>query len=380
MASSSLPRAPRTTPGMLRVLGWTSAGAGALGALALFGCGGLGERARSGCPAGEVCSAETPDGLRFYGASIEGSLSNAPQPMALGGTQTVRFEDARASRPLPVHTTVTSAPDVLEVLSSSNGSAVLRAGTEGATHMRVVNPAGELLDRVAIRTMAIDHVAIAHPLVSNPTREIAFAVGQQHVGVALVGSGGTRLVDTGMTFGAASVDLSVAAGSWDAVELQLPAGGATFSVTSAGHTYDLTVPAAGTIDDIGVNPFLLDQEIVPSLEPLEVNSGGVICFDLLWHERAVVGADEAFTYRVDGVAQEGTDTVGCLGLPDLATATVTIEVTAAGLTRTFTAAVVRNDPSMALSGPLTLPQRGAFGERASLLRGLELPVLSPRGI
>jgi hypothetical protein len=384
MASSNLDRtcvsSPLSSPAT-KLGGWLAAGTSAASLLALLGCGGLGDRAMTGCPEGEVCSDATPDGLRFFGASIEGTVSNTAQPMAVGGTQTLRFEDARSeTRALPPHTTVSSAPEVIEVVTSSNGSAVLRAVAQGEARVRVTEPSGPLLDRITVRAHPLDRVSLAHPLFANPTRELAYTPGMHSIGVALRAVDGTRLVDQSLVVTDASVEVTTVAGRWDGFDLQLPAEGATITVRTAGRTFDVAIPVAGAIDDIVVNPFLLGTMVLPSADPLRVEEGGILCFDLLSGERVVIGSDSSFTYRIDGVLVDGSDTLGCVGMPEALGETVTVEVSAAGLTRTFVAGVEPRPDPMALvsSGAVVLPTYGELGERARGLRGL--PVLGASGL
>jgi hypothetical protein len=383
MASSNPDRSLVPSRRTAKVGGWLGASASTASLLALLGCGGLGDRAMTGCPEGEVCSDATPDGLRFFGASIEGTLSNTAQPMAVGGTQSLRFQDARsATRALPPHTTVSSAPGVIEVVTSSNGAAVLRAASQGEARVRVIEPSGPLLDRITVRAHPLDRVSLAHPLFANPTRDLAYVPGMRSIGVALRAADGTRLVDESLVLMDATVDVTTVAGRWDGFELQVPTEGATLTVTTAGRTFDVAVPAAGAIDDIVVNPFLLGTMILPSVDPLRVEEGGILCFDLLSSDRVVIGSDATCTYRIDGVLVDGSDTFGCVGMPEMLGDTVTVEVSAAGLTRTFVAGVEPRTDTMALvsSGSFVLPTYGQLGERATRLRGLPVRDLPMRDL
>jgi hypothetical protein len=67
-------------------------------------------------------------------------------------------------------------------------------------------------------------------------------------------------------------------------------------------------------------------------------------------------------------------------MPEALGETVTVEVSAAGLTRTFVAGVEPRTDTMALvsSGAVVLPTYGELGERARGLRGL--PVLGASGL
>jgi hypothetical protein len=143
----------------------------------------------------------------------------------------------------------------------------------------------------------------------------------------------------------------------------------------------VTIPAAGPIDGIAVNPYLLGTPIVASLDPLVVSEGGLVCFQLLSGETTVIGADATFTYTIDGTVQ-ADQTDACIGLPDMLGDTVTIEVSAAGLTRSFTLPVMHQDAAMALVDdawltPRPMPQ---LGDRALLVRGLPTLSLPSSGI
>jgi hypothetical protein len=366
-----------------KTVGWLATAGATVGSVALLGCGDLGTRATTGmCPEGETCSPSTPDGLRFYGPSLSGTLDNGAHAIAVGGTQSLRFEDARVlSQPLPAHSSVSSDPSVLEVVSSAQRSVVLRGVASGASLLRVVEPDGRLLDRISIPVRALATVAVARPLLVNDTRPFAFAPGTQRVGFRLLDAGGGALVDEGLVFGTSALTYTVH--GWDEVELQLPASGAaSMPLTAAGRSFEVPVPIAGPVDDIALNTALVPEE---DLDPLTVREGGFLCFDLLSRGATVVGHAETFVFRVDGVAQpaeDGEGLGGCLALPETLGATVTIEVAAAGVTRSFTAQVESSSGMALVDGsPFSLVRRiGSFGDRAARVRGLDLDILSARGI
>ncbi len=367
--------------GVVKLGGLVSAGGSALGLLALFGCGSLGTRAMSGCPEGEVCSTATPDGLRFYGAGLDGTFLNGANTIAVGGTQRLRWQDASvASRSLPNHTAESDTPSVIELTSVTSGSATLTARASGSARIRVIEPSGPLLDRISVSAAPLDRVTLAPNLVTNPMREVAYLVGRREVGVALLSAEGGRLVDDSATI-EADVATPASPRSWDRVAVDLPAEGATLTVSTVGRTFDVEVPVVSAVDDIAINPYFLGADNIESLEPLRVREGAVLCFDLLAGERTVVGIEETFTFVVDGEPGEGDSTLPCIGVPGVdATRTLQIELTIAGLTRTFTAEVLdAEDTSMSLvsDGPITIaqPSRGGLGERASVLRGIDIPVL-----
>ncbi|MBN8610475.1 MAG: hypothetical protein J0L92_07825 [Deltaproteobacteria bacterium] len=373
--------------GAAKVGGLVSAGASSLGVLLLFGCGSLGTRAMSGCPEGEICSEATPNGLRFYGASLDGTLSNGANTIAVGGTQRLRWEDAReTSRALPDHVSSSDTPSVIELTSASRGAATLTARASGSASIRITEPSGPLLDRITVSAAPLDRVRLAPGLLTNPMREVAYLEGTREVGVALLTSDGRRLVDDSAVIEGADVEVTPVVNGWDRVSVPLPAGGATLSVTTVGRTFEVEIPVAPAIDGIAINPYFLGSQAIESLEPLRVYEGGVVCFDFLWGERAVVGVEEAFTYVIAGEREEGDTTAPCLVVPAGSTGTLQIEVSVAGITRSFSAEVLPSEGSMSLVSdePFTLsaPSRGAFGERASLLRGLALPtsIGSVRGL
>jgi len=368
--------------GALLAAGWASTAAAGLGALALLGCGGLGERADTGmCPEGEICSSSTPEGLRFYGPLLGGTLDNAAHPVAIGGSESIAFEDSRnSSFTLPPHRTVSSAPSIVEVLAASNGRAVLRGAAAGEARIRVLDTDERLLDRIAVSAQPLSSVSLAAPLLVRDDRPFAFVPGTQLVSVQLLSATGARLVDEGLVFGASSASYTVASGTWDTVELEVPASGsATLELTTVGRSFEVQVPVAGPIDDIEVSPIPVGLE---NLEPLRAMEGGTLCFDLLSGGATVVGADLVFAYRINDGPPDATQTSPCVGLPRGIVGVVSIEVTAGGVTREFQAMVAPATTGMSLvdGDTLMLPRWGSHGERASLLRGLSLDHLAPAGL
>lgn len=201
----------------LFALGWTVACAGEK----------RGERSTSGeCPAGEVCSAATPNGLVFVGEALFDNAGSHLGPIAKGG----RFD-------LGVHSEDGTALPALEfqiedgsVVTSTDGTGEFNDGNStievddylslrglapGTTYVRVVDPAnGELYDRLAITVSEIGEIRLTNA--HDPDQP--FHPGEEGaVGVEIVGADGTeqRAFDLDMKVVSTQADLGVDPGMWD---------------------------------------------------------------------------------------------------------------------------------------------------------------------
>ena len=359
-----------------QIAGWTLL-AGSSAMLLSLGCGVGGDRSTTGmCPTGETCSAATPNGLRFYGPGLGGTLDSAPHPTVIGGMQTIRFEDHRgAARLLPEHTATSDTPSVLEIVSSGNGEARVRGRSDGSARLRIADQNNQLLDRIALDSRQLARVDSAPPLLITDARPLAYAPGTQRVHAALFSSANERLVDESLTFGASAARYSVTAGTWDTIDIEMPATDVTVAVATGAGPFTLTLRAAGPIDDIALNDLWLAEA---DRSPLTVSPGGALCFDPLSRGATIIGSTAVPIFRVDGV-QITTESF-CVALPPVLGATTTVEVSIGGVTRTFTARVDANrDNGMSLtdSSPYAfLPRNhGAIGDRAGRMFGLQSVVV-----
>lgn len=118
----------------------------------------LGLRASGGCPAGEVCSDLTPDGLLFSGELVRGG-SDPFVPVAARGTRHVAF-GALGAAELPDYEVVTADGAIAGVTDALDGRARIEGRAAGRTLLRVVSSEdGGLLDAVPVRVEEIATVA-----------------------------------------------------------------------------------------------------------------------------------------------------------------------------------------------------------------------------
>jgi hypothetical protein len=114
----------------------------------------LGLRASGGCPAGEVCSDLTPDGLLFSGELVRGG-SDPFVPVAARGTRHVAF-GALGAAELPDYEVLTADGAIAGVTDALDGRARIEGRAAGRTLLRVVSSEdGGLLDAVPVRVEEI---------------------------------------------------------------------------------------------------------------------------------------------------------------------------------------------------------------------------------
>lgn len=351
---------------------------GAPSLLATTACGSLGDRARAGCPSGEVCNPDTPDGLRFYGASLAGTIESSPSPVAVGGHQAIHFQDAgNAARVLPTHTVVSSNAAVLGAASTGAGAGALMGLAAGTADVRVVDGENRLIDRLTLSVAAIDHVDVIATddlLVALAETEthapVAFAAGVGHAGVALLSAGGVRLVDDAATITSTA---AINTPEWDTIEATFGSTDVPLTVHAGGSTFDVVAHVAGAIDELELVSALLPTDMAGA--PL-VGVGDSVCVVFRSAGARVVGGSQVATFRVDGTATAADATGHCVPLPSGLGTSVTVEATVGSVVRSFTLAVdgTRRTAAMPLVTdgwvlPRIVPQ--ALGARARLAWGLD---------
>src|SRR5207302_10422867 len=116
--------------------------------VALAACAPLGDRAITGkCPAGEVCSPDTPDGLQFVGPGVYGDLFlTGPGTTVVGGTQAVTImENSPGDIQRPFTLPYTADGGAAVGIAGQSGSTVTLAGlASGTNELRIVDPGGDL--------------------------------------------------------------------------------------------------------------------------------------------------------------------------------------------------------------------------------------------
>jgi len=199
-----------------------------------------------GCPEGEVCTDDTPDGLRFFGQGFydEGGIMRLG-PVLKGGTFELGF-NAVSGRLGPVDV----ASDDSSILRAEvaprtdgfavDGNAIVHGMADGRATVRVIDDDGLLYDRMPIDVFEIDAVDVVN--VGDPGRVELIAGCDEMLGIHLLANdGGTtlRAFDSSVRVTADGQSLSPETWAWDcfrtviapdmsAVNIRVFAGGETF--------------------------------------------------------------------------------------------------------------------------------------------------------
>ncbi len=207
----------------------------ALGMLALTACfdAEKGERMRGECPADEVCSELTPDGLSFSTAySLLDSTVETVGPVALGGRLSVSYSALTGE----LKEVVATADGALEL--PDTGSTRVLGAKVGDGLLRIVDPTrDELYDRIRLEVLPIDRVELE--IVNDIDRTYLRAGCDEGVRIVLIHDGvdgPVRVFDDSMSItrpnlipvtGMTTVNVS---DTGLVTALELEAGDATFSV------------------------------------------------------------------------------------------------------------------------------------------------------
>jgi hypothetical protein len=349
-----------------------------------------GERTGGGCPAGEVCAPETPNGLYFAGAPFASTfLANdlEPKATAVGGTQRITvYVDPDGYDPFgaPFRAAGTGAVIAGEV---EPPSVVIGGDGAGEGYLRILNQHDELHDRYRLELFEVEEVS------AGPMLEWAFADfelddyalwsgGAIDLMITLRGSiedGSPRLVDESMT-------VALPPGSrpdprWDVVQVRPQAAGPVALTITAGNAAEhrVELQAVDRVDDI-----LLAESAYSSPESateVTLSSSPVFCFRVVHQAEsgpiAVLGAP--LEYTVSGaLTVHESSVVGahCVALQTVEVGLATVTVSLDGVTRSVSVAVVEPRPEQEAAArlrPDALRQPAeaiAVGERAAA----QLPV------
>lgn len=275
-----------------------------------------GERANSGeCPAGEVCSPETPRGLHFIGNDISdqvlGSLFG-PAATAVGGTQEIALEWDRGDGNLVAFTLPYRADDDgangVAVASTSGSVVTVRGMANRKNYLRIVEPTfDELYDRYELTGAAIESIElIGTDFETLPPGgpDIVWATGEQEIAVALRGevqSGSTprleRLVDSSMQLAMAATERR----SWDTLRLPNATVGNYALIVTAGDR-----PAATLNVEIvaGADSMVLLGGSSPTVP---ANQSTSVCFAAMNGQRYVYGLTWTFVVAGDTIVHDRND-------------------------------------------------------------------------
>jgi len=174
-----------------------------------------GDRTDGECPAGEICSPDTPNGLYFGGANLGDDVFApvvAPQRTAVGGRQTIHvFRDADAAQEFVGFTALSSGAAFTVVASSGNTVGIEGAAT-GDAYLRLVDPANdELYDRISLGVAEPDDFLIVPNRLGTAGDKELFEAKKplvvyhatyslQAFAFAIYDVGETRLVDESVAF------------------------------------------------------------------------------------------------------------------------------------------------------------------------------------
>jgi hypothetical protein len=340
-----------------------------------------GERASSGeCPAGEVCSPDTPRGLHFIGNAMADQLLGSlfgPAATAVGGTQEIALEWDRGDGVLVAFTLPYEADDDgalgVSVVSTSGSVVTVRGMGSRKNYLRIVEPTfDELYDRYELAGAAIDSIeVIGTDLETLPpgNPEIVWATGEQEIAVALRGevqSGSSprleRLVDTSMQLSMAATERL----AWDTLRLPNATVGNYALTVTAGDK-----PAATLNVEIvaGADSMLLLGGSSPSVP---ANSSTSVCFAAMNGQRYVYGL--TWTFVVDGQTEihDGDDlNRNCVSVSasGLTSGTIPVMASAGGTTASTNVTVAQMARSLEVVDPPTsgalLRTESTAGVRAS---------------
>lgn len=334
-----------------------------------------GERNVTGdCPADEECSALTPNGMHFTGASLVGiPLLDQPKVTAIGGTQLIELYkqlDNGDIVPLDLpFAASTDNGDALEVVSAGPNAVTIEGVGGGADLLRITEADSDLLyDRYQVDAAAIDHVEVVPATFETYALgdPFAFYQGDLLIGLALYDSDGSRLVDEGMILTVPGPQPTRT--DWDVFRFEaLGPGTLTADLTAGGMEGPIDFEIVDAVDTVE----LLDGGFV---EPIRPGDHGEVCF------RATAGSFDTVLGLPWAFEATGSVTplislnANCFTVQPNTPGEFTVTATALGVsgTATFTAVATgaRVAPTAAAPRALAAPDRIAGdsrGERARLV-------------
>jgi hypothetical protein len=303
-------------------------------AVAATGCVTGGERANTGdCPAGEVCSSKTPDGLLFRGPRFADdflAIDQSVKTTARGGAQTLSVLEGGYGTPLalPFDASIDSGP--MEVTGQIGNAVVLAADGQGSATLRITDPDdGTLFDRVAVGAEAIASTSVIayHQelfLPDDPAPALLAGAPAQLL-IRLRDAGGQRLVDQSLTLDVTGATAQRA--SWDTVDVTAGAPGTLDFALTAGDV-------AGVQGGIAVVDSI--DRVIPGWTSFDATNPPfatdtlVACVEGWSGDAPVVGL--AWTFTADGADQTSAWlTPNCIAFERDTAGTVTIHGEAGGV-------------------------------------------------
>lgn len=279
-----------------------------------------GDRNQSGeCPAGEICSSDTPYGLTFDGAEFGDLIfDNGLQMTAVGGTQTVTVIDPETTAPLR-RAYVAGMVGASHITGQVGPLIEVEAVEAGSARLRIESAAdGALYDRVDLASAAIDRIELRSGTFVEVTEDRGKALWRGapvNLVVALLSASNQRLADESMTLSAPGANQ----GAWDQLNVTGTGDALTIEIAAGGRpAAPLTIPVVGAVDRIVTSTTLAAPATV-ALDAVEM-----VCFVGLAGDDQVLGAPWVFS----GSGAQATLSNGpyrnCLTFRPSALGTVTI--------------------------------------------------------
>ena len=274
----------------------------------LAGCVG-GDRASDDgqCPAGEVCSPETPDGLQFIGSSLVGSfVVGGPLATAIGGTQEVELDLEPALgvyTPFDLTFTVDDQGGAGVRFDHQNGNIVtVRGAGSFSNYLRILDPStNELFDRKEL-TGAQSTRSRSSPTTLERSRRAC----RSRLRPATSSSASRCLARSRVRSGRRNHGSSTR--RWSPRSMARPGTrGTRWSCrTRAAGTFTLSV-TAGNLQAMQLPLDVVDgADLIVELDPTPDDRARLTTCALPRLTRAAYVAGLAWTFEVDGVATAGT--------------------------------------------------------------------------
>ncbi len=268
--------------------------------IAVSGCALAGDRVSGVCPAGEICSAQAPEGLFFLGAATSDSFGGGVAVTAAGGTQTIKVllsSDTDGPTFDKVFDAATSDAKVATIGSITPPHVVMHGEAEGATTLRLLESGTDkLLDRVDVQVASIDKVTLFPRELfliapDDATPRALLSGAKVPMIVQLSAANKDRLIDEHLTLKPASGAATQQA--WDLFEITAPAtGDASFTVTAGTGSFTPKVPVVAAIDEITGSKVLSQLGADGTVEAAQ---NQVLCFVGLSNKVVTAGAEWKFT-------------------------------------------------------------------------------------
>ncbi len=307
------------------------------------------------CPAGNICSGDTPDGLDFVAPVIgEGFFDDGEvKIIAAGGTETIHLEHTDGGVfELPYNAKVTGP--AATVASSADGTLVLRGAATSSTlaaDLRITDPSdGALYDKIGVSVRPVHAAKLALSLSEGLAdlqdgTPMLFAPGGGGV-VSLLGASDSPLLDDSLQLTGTGITQS----SWDRFVVgSLPAGSHTLTATSAGTAFPLTFEVAAAPDRLAVSSV--------AAATVAVDSASLVCFQSFLGARYI---HVKWSFSADNADLKDAAFEGCVTVSPRAVGQVVLHAHGGTLALDTTITVTAAQHLRRTPAP-----RGSLGDRAA---------------